>query len=286
MGLVPTMGAIHQGHLSLVEASLKECDRTAVTIFVNPTQFAPGEDLDSYPQPLEEDLNQLRALGVNMVYSPFVREVYPDAYSTYITVEGLTTMLCGKSRPAHFRGVTTVVCKFFNTFRPDRAFFGLKDYQQTVVVRRMVRDLDMNIQIRCCPIVREPDGLAMSSRNRYLSPEERQQALALSESLRIAESMITPDTSPETIRDIIQNRISSKPLARIDYIEIRHPETLEPVTDFDEGAVIALAVIFGKTRLIDNCLIAPGSDPFLSKNFKPASSSHPESYDIEVDCMR
>ena len=257
LGVVPTMGALHQGHLSLVHASQEHCDRTAVTIFVNPTQFAPEEDLDTYPRPLEEDLEQLASLGVDMVFTPTTGEIYPEGYNTWVNVLGVTEQLCGASRPTHFRGVTTVVCKLLNILNPASAFFGLKDFQQTVVIRKMVRDLNMRVRIHCCPIVREKDGLAMSSRNKYLSAEQRSQALCLSRALEEAEKQIRSGYPVGKVLETVKKTISASPLARTDYAEIRHPETLSPVDSFKDGAIIALAVFFGNTRLIDNLLYLP-----------------------------
>lgn len=257
LGFVPTMGALHEGHLSLVRASREACGATAVSIFVNPTQFGPGEDLDAYPRTLEADLALLEKEGTDMVFVPTAKTMYPAGHATQVRVSGITEVLCGASRPVHFGGVTTVVLKFFNILLPDQAFFGAKDYQQTLVVRKMVRDLDVPVTIRTCPTVREADGLAMSSRNRYLTPEERRQALALSQGLQLARELAGAGRGAAEILAAVRARIEAGPLARIDYLELRHPETLAAITGLDEGAVLAMAVFFGKTRLIDNTVLPP-----------------------------
>lgn len=253
IGFVPTMGALHQGHLSLVEASLDECHSTVVSIFVNPTQFGPGEDLENYPRTLEEDQEKLKALKVDILFLPTPKDIYPRGYDTYIVQEKLPKGLCGASRPGHFRGVLTVVLKLFNIVRPHRAYFGQKDFQQCTVIRRMVRDLHLGVKIRVLPTVREEDGLAMSSRNQYLAPEERQKALCLYLSLKLAKRMVEEgERRAETIKEAVQKHIEAVEGARIDYVEIVQPHTLEPVQEVHKGHVMALAVYLGKARLIDN----------------------------------
>ena len=259
VGFVPTMGALHEGHLSLIRAADAECDRTAVSVYVNPTQFAPEEDLEEYPRQLETDCQVAGRNGADMVFHPSNEAMYPDGFSTYVTQEGLTEVLEGEHRPTHFRGVLTVVCKLLNIVPADRAYFGRKDFQQTVVVRRMVRDLDMPTEIRVMPTVREDDGLALSSRNAYLGEDERRQALclyrALTEALRLYRG---GEREADAIREAMREKIESAPLARPDYVEIVDRETLRPVECVDERAVAVLAVRIGDTRLIDNM---PFGDP-------------------------
>ena len=256
IGLVPTMGYLHDGHKSLIETSAKHNDVTIVSIFVNPTQFGVGEDLETYPRDLEHDCVVAQGGGASVIFHPTPEEMYPNGYQTYVSVEDITKILCGKSRPMHFRGVTTVCAKLFNISRADNAYFGQKDAQQLAVILRMIDDLNMNIEIVPCPIVREPDGLAMSSRNTYLSPEERKQAPVLSRSLFEAEKMFR-----DGIRDIrkikkkIQEIITSSDIAEIEYIEAVSFPNLIPVDTIDGKTLIALAVKFGKTRLIDNIIL-------------------------------
>ena len=256
LGLVPTMGALHDGHLSLVRASNSQCDVTAVSIFVNPLQFGPTEDLDKYPRTLERDLSLLRELDVDFVFVPQIAEMYCPGAKTYIDVSDLSTKLDGGSRPGHFRGVSTVVCKLFEIVRPDRAFFGQKDAAQVALLRKMVRDLDMDVEIVVCPIVREPDGLAMSSRNAYLNPEQRKQALVLSRSLQQVKAAIDagePDAAK--LAEIGKQAIASEPAAKLDYFAIVDPDTLEPVDRVSNGTLVAVAAWVGTTRLIDNLLL-------------------------------
>lgn len=255
IGLVPTMGYLHDGHLSLIKKSVSENDVTVVSVFVNPTQFAPNEDFKTYPRDLNRDAALAESVGADAVFHPEPEEMYPDGYHTYISVEKLTEVLCGVSRPTHFRGVTTVVAKLFNIARADRAYFGQKDAQQLAVVRRMVADLNMNIEIVGCPIVRESDGLALSSRNVFLSPDERSQALVLYKSLRTAKGLLEGgERSAARIRAEIERVIKTAPLADIDYIEIVRYDDLTAVETIDCKVLIALAVRFGKTRLIDNII--------------------------------
>ncbi len=256
IGLVPTMGYLHDGHLSLVKASRDENDFTIMSIFVNPTQFGPNEDFDSYPRDMERDTKLAEAAGVDVIFAPSKDEMYPDGYKTYVEVEDITNVLCGKSRPGHFRGVTTVVAKLFNIVEPDKAYFGQKDAQQVIVLRKMVKDLNMNLEIVTCPIVRESDGLAMSSRNTYLSPEERSGALALSQSLFEAEKIIKDgERDAAKIIGYIKNRISQVEVAEIDYVEITDIDDLKSVEHIAGKVLIALAVRFGRTRLIDNVIV-------------------------------
>jgi len=254
IGFVPTMGYLHEGHVSLIRCSRKDNDITVVSIFVNPIQFGKNEDLDRYPRDLERDIEICKREGVDYLFYPDVRQMYPEGYSTYVVVEGLTEGLCGAFRPGHFKGVTTVVMKLFNIVQPDRAYFGKKDYQQYVVIKKMVEDLNMDVQIIGCPIIREEDGLAMSSRNKYLSPEERESALSLSRALFTAKEIFEKgETDPEKIKQKMRQIIQSYPHVRdIQYIEIVDPKTLQPKKRVEKGDVIALAVYVGDTRLIDN----------------------------------
>jgi pantoate--beta-alanine ligase len=258
LGLVPTMGALHEGHLSLVRTAKSQSDVTAVSIFVNPLQFGPAEDFDKYPRPLERDAALLQELGVDLVFVPSVLEMYPPGAKTYVEVSELSGRLDGASRPGHFRGVTTVVCKLFEIVRPHRAYFGQKDAAQVAVLRKMVRDLDMDVEIVVCPIVREPDGLAMSSRNAYLSAEQRRQALVLSRCLqRVKSEFDAGEHDAQKLADIGVRTIASEPGARLDYFAIVDPDTLEPALDLSRGALVAVAAWVGTTRLIDNMLVAP-----------------------------
>jgi len=252
IGCVPTMGALHAGHESLIEACRAECNFTAVTIFVNPTQFGPGEDFDRYPRPLEEDLARCRRAGVDLVFVPAVELLYPAAFSTYVDVEPLSRVLEGASRPGHFRGVATVVLKLLNIVEPDRAYFGRKDFQQQLLVRKMCRELDLAVEIRTCPTVREPDGLALSSRNRYLNPGERQTALALYRSLQLAQGRLQDGErdAPAIASDMRQFLETAG--ARPDYAIIADPESLDELTSPRQNMVALVAARVGRTRLIDN----------------------------------
>lgn len=256
IGFVPTMGFLHQGHLSLVRESIKQTDFTVVSVFVNPTQFGPGEDFNEYPRDLKRDIKLLEAEGVNAVFSPSSEEMYPEGYSTFVEVLGLQDKLCGRSRPGHFRGVCTVVLKLFNIVRPDIAFFGQKDFQQAVIIKRMVQDLHLEVRIEVLPIIRESDGLAMSSRNSYLSPDERKSALVLYRSLRLAEEQFFHgERNALRIKKDMENLIASEPRAKIDYVEIADPNNLEPLTVIKGSALAAVAVFIGKVRLIDNIIL-------------------------------
>ncbi len=254
-GFVPTMGYLHEGHLSLARRARAENDFVAVSIYVNPTQFAPTEDLSSYPRDLERDLALLQGEGVDLVFTPDDALMYPSGYQTYVTVEKLTTVLEGVSRPTHFRGVTTVVAKLFNLVQPTRAYFGQKDYQQSVVVRQMAADLNFNLEIVVCPTVREADGLAMSSRNNYLSPPQRQAATVLSRALRHGLALLDEgERNGRSLRAAMQSIIEAESLARLDYVSVAHPLTLQELDEVDQTAVLSTAVFVGKTRLIDNML--------------------------------
>lgn len=265
VGLVPTMGYLHDGHASLMRAAKETCGTVVVSIFVNPIQFGPGEDYETYPRDEARDLAIAEAQGVDAVFIPSVEEMYPQPIKTKITVSEITGLLCGASRPGHFDGVTTVVSKLFYIVKPDYAYFGMKDAQQVAVIEQMVRDLNMDVTIVPCPIVREADGLALSSRNVYLSPEERQQALVLSGSLKEALELIqrVPETTAGEIRALLRDHILRSPLADIDYAEILTFPELAPLPDSSRiGAsgstvMMALAVRFGRTRLIDNTLYQP-----------------------------
>ena len=253
VGLVPTMGFLHEGHLSLVRAARRDNGRVVVSIFVNPTQFAPTEDLSQYPRDETRDLALLEAASVDVVFAPTNEEMYPAGYATYVAVEELTQRLEGASRPTHFRGVTTVVLKLLNIVRPERAYFGQKDAQQLTVIRRMVRDLDLPIDVVGLPIVREPDGLAMSSRNVFLTIEQRPAALVLSQALRFAAACYGEgERDAAVIRARMQALIAAQPLATVDYVSIAAADTLDEVAIIDAPVLVSLAARFGTTRLIDN----------------------------------
>lgn len=257
LGFVPTMGALHEGHLSLVRAARARCDAVAVSVFVNPTQFGPNEDFSKYPRSFERDREMLEAEGVDLLFAPSVEEMYPKGAVTFVTVEGLSEKLCGRSRPGHFRGVTTVVAKLFHIVQPDVAFFGQKDAAQVVIVKKMVRDLDLPVEIAVCPIVREPDGLAMSSRNAYLNAEQRSSATVLHRALMQVQSLAEKGerTSAKLI-DAVQRVFREEPSVRVDYVEIVDNEMLDPVEDVSRGALVAVAAFVGATRLIDNIVLA------------------------------
>ncbi|MBN2474982.1 MAG: pantoate--beta-alanine ligase [Pirellulales bacterium] len=258
IGLVPTMGALHEGHLSLVRASKSECDCTVVSIFVNPSQFGPGEDFQRYPRTLQADLDALAGCGAELVFAPAGEDVYRPGHATWVEPGGVAEPLEGRCRPGHFRGVATVVLKLLNMVAPDVAYFGQKDYQQATVVRHMVEDLDVPTQIRVCPIVREPDGLAMSSRNAYLSPAARARSLVLWQSLQLAATLVDEgERGAETIVRQMRQRILTAEDARIDYVALVDPESLEPVEEIVGRTLAVLAVKIENTRLIDNCLLQP-----------------------------
>ena len=256
LGLVPTMGALHEGHLSLVRAARAKCDAVAASIFVNPTQFGPHEDFASYPRDLEQDCGVLESEGVDFVFAPSVEEMYAGPTITWVTVEEMSDRLCGKSRPGHFRGVTTVVSKLFHIVEPDLAFFGQKDAAQLAIIRRMVRDLNIPVQIEVCPTVREPDGLAMSSRNSYLSPSERRSALVLYRSLTRVRSLFNGgERNAGALISAARQEFAKEPAARLDYFEVVDPDTLETLEIIQGRVLTAVAAFVGKTRLIDNLLL-------------------------------
>lgn len=252
------MGALHEGHLSLVRAAKARCGAVAVSIFVNPRQFGPTEDLDRYPRTLEQDRKLLEQEGIDLLFTPPAEEMFPTDALTFVTVEELSSRLDGLSRPGHFRGVTTVVAKLFNILQPDAAFFGQKDAAQVAVLRRMARDLNFPVEIIVCPTVRESDGLALSSRNRYLSPQQRKSALALTHSLRALEAAFQ---SGEHRADVVLSAgliiLEAEPGLRVDYLAAVHPDTLEPLENLASGALLAVAAYVGETRLIDNVLLPP-----------------------------
>lgn len=257
VGLVPTMGALHEGHLSLMRTAAEENDHVVATIFVNPTQFGPNEDFSKYPRTLEEDARLAAEAGVTVLFHPPLEEIYRTGNATWVeVVGGLTESLCGRTRPGHFRGVTTVVSRLFNIVQPDRAYFGQKDAQQVQVLKRMTEDLCFDIQIRVLPIIRESDGLAMSSRNAYLSEKERQAALVLSRSLEKARQLIEAgERDTKTIVETVTACIQQEPLAVIDYAELVHPDDLRPRERLEKAGLLALAVRIGQTRLIDNAML-------------------------------
>ncbi len=258
LGLVPTMGALHEGHLSLVRAARQQCQVVAASIFVNPTQFGPNEDFGKYPRTFERDRQLLEAEKVDLLFAPSTEEMYPPGSTTFVVVEDLQDRLCGRSRPGHFRGVATVVSKLFHIVEPDLAFFGQKDAAQVSLIRRLVRDLDLDVQIMVGPTVREPDGLAMSSRNAYLTPEQRQQALVLYRALMRVQ-FLADKGERDAARLIAAARevFAEQPQVRADYIEVVDNDTLQPLADTSHGALVAVAAFVGATRLIDN-MVLPG----------------------------
>jgi len=253
VGMVPTMGFLHKGHMSLVKKCVEENDITVVSIFVNPTQFGPNEDLEAYPRDFASDEAMLTEAGADIIFFPDVKEMYSDGFCTKVSISGLTATMCGWSRPTHFDGVATVVNKLFNIVSPDKAYFGSKDYQQLQVIKRMVKDLDMDVEVIGMPIIREDDGLAMSSRNIYLKPEERQSALKLSQSFDVIQSLLdSGERSVKAIQSKVIEHIKSCEGNTIDYVELVHPEMLTPLETITGDFVVALAVKVGKARLIDN----------------------------------
>lgn len=256
VGLVPTMGYLHAGHLSLVHEAKRRCDVVVISIFVNPTQFGPGEDYQTYPRDLQRDAGLVNDVGVDAIFAPEAAEMYPPGFNTFVDVAGVSEPLCGASRPGHFRGVATVVTKLFNIVRPDMAFFGQKDFQQVLVIKRLVEDLNLDIQIVDVPIVREVDGLALSSRNVYLSAEERTAALVLSRSLNLARQRVAEgERDMARLKDLVVREIQSEPRADIAYVEILSLPHLRQIVLLEDKALLALAVRFGKTRLIDNTVL-------------------------------
>lgn len=256
IGFVPTMGALHQGHLSLMEHAKEESDIVIVSIFVNPSQFGPGEDLNQYPRDMEGDIEKTGSAGVDILFTPAPSEIYPEGFRTYVSVEGLSEILCGKTRPGHFRGVSTVVLKLFNIIKPHKSFFGQKDYQQTVIIRRMVKDLNVDTDIIVLPTVREADGLAMSSRNQYLKKDDRKAAAVIYRSLLQAGRLFESGVSgTERLRNTILSVLKEEPSVHTEYISIINPETLEEETFAENGTVIVVAARIGNTRLIDNIIL-------------------------------
>ena len=256
VGLAPTMGYLHEGHQSLIEQAAKDNDRVVVSIFVNPMQFGPNEDLASYPRDLERDLARCESAGAHLVFHPEPAAMYPPEFHTTVEVSELTTGLCGKSRPTHFLGVCTVVCKLFNIIAPDRAYFGQKDAQQLAVIKRMARDLNIPTQVIGCPIVREPDGLAKSSRNAYLLPEERTAARVLNRSLRLAEEAVAGgERDSRVLASIISGAMTAEPRVKIDYVEIVDPDSMRPLPRLEGSVLIAVAAYVGKARLLDNTVV-------------------------------
>lgn len=257
VGLVPTMGYLHEGHASLVDTAVGQCDRVVASVFVNPTQFGPNEDLEDYPRDFDRDKALLEAHGCHLVFHPSVEEMYPAGAATYVEIlSDMPKQLCGKSRPIHFRGVCTVVAKLFNIVTPDKAFFGQKDAQQLAILRRMVRDLSYGIELVGCPIVREADGLAKSSRNTYLNPQERQAALVLSQAVQLGQELVAQgERNAVKVVAAMTAHIAAQPLARIDYVEAVDGVTMEPVETLQGTVLVAMAVYIGKTRLIDNFIV-------------------------------
>ena len=256
LGLVPTMGYLHRGHLQLVERAREECGAVAVSIFVNPTQFGPNEDFSSYPRDSQRDLSLLRAVGCDVVWMPSVDIMYPQGFSTYVEVENVTAPLEGARRPGHFRGVATVVCKLFNVVQPTKAYFGQKDAQQTVVIRQMVNDLAMPLDVVIVPTVREDDGLALSSRNTYLEPDQRAAAPVLYRALQAAKAQFDAgERSAQSLRQVMLTMLHAEPLANVDYVSVADPRTLQELDTIQDSALLSMAVRIGRTRLIDNLLI-------------------------------
>jgi len=253
LGFVPTMGYLHEGHLSLVRVAKEQNESVVVSIFTNPTQFAPGEDLENYPKDIDRDLKLLGEEGTDLIWMPSTGDMYPEGYQTWVDVNELTGFLEGRFRPTHFRGVTTVVAKLFNAIRPDRAYFGQKDAQQAAVIKQMVRDLNYPIEIVICPIIREEDGLAMSSRNSYLTDTERKAALCLSRGLNVAQkAYLEGENDADNLRKVIRTEIEREKIARVQYISCAHPDTLEELNGEVVSCLLSLSVFVGDTRLIDN----------------------------------
>lgn len=257
VGLVPTMGFLHEGHQSLIKKAVEENDKVVVSVFVNPIQFAPNEDLETYPRDLEADKKLCDSTGADLIFHPTPDEMYPDGFSTHIQMDNLTKELCGKTRPTHFGGVCTVVGKLFNIVKPDKAYFGQKDAQQLAIIKRMVRDLNFDLEVVGCPIIREPDGLAKSSRNTYLSADERKAALILSKSIELGKELVASgEKNAQTIIKAMTDKINTEPLARIDYVNVVDALNIEPIDVIKGETLVAIAVYIGKTRLIDNFIIS------------------------------
>lgn len=256
VGLVPTMGYLHEGHQSLIKKAVDENDKVVVSVFVNPIQFAPNEDLETYPRDLEADKKLCDSTGADLIFHPTPDEMYPDGFSTHIQMDNLTKELCGKTRPTHFGGVCTVVGKLFNIVQPDKAYFGQKDAQQLAIIKRMVRDLNFDLEIVGCPIIREPNGLAKSSRNTYLSADERKAALILSKSIELGKELVANgEKNAQNIIKAMTDKINTEPLARIDYVNVVDALNIEPIDVIQGETLVAIAVYIGKTRLIDNFII-------------------------------
>lgn len=256
IGFVPTMGALHEGHLSLIKRAKEENDITIVSIFVNPTQFAQGEDFEKYPRDLESDSEKLKKIGIDYLFYPEVNMLYPSGYSTFVSVENISNKLCGKFRPGHFLGVATIVCKLFNIINPNRAYFGQKDYQQTLIIKKMVEDLNFDVEIIVCPIIREPNGLAMSSRNSYLNDEEREAASIIYKSLLEGEKLLKANINPAEVTLKIQEILKKEPHVReIQYAGVFDPFTLDELNERRDKYLVAIAIKIGNTRLIDNILV-------------------------------
>ena len=256
VGLVPTMGFLHEGHKSLIDRAVSENDRVVVSDFVNPTQFGPSEDLEAYPRDINRDAELCEKAGAALIFNPEPSEMYYDDCEAYVNINSLSDELCGKSRPIHFKGVCTVVSKLFNIVKPDRAYFGQKDAQQLAIIKRMVRDLNFDVQIVGCPIIREADGLAKSSRNTYLNEEERKAALILSKSVALGKKMVADgETSAAVVKEAMIKKIESEPMAKIDYVEAVDGLSMQPVEEIKAPALVAMAVYIGKTRLIDNFIV-------------------------------
>jgi pantoate--beta-alanine ligase len=271
IALVPTMGFLHEGHLSLMREGRKRADVVVASVFVNPTQFGPQEDLEAYPRDFDRDEKLMRGVGVDFVFYPTVEEIYPEGYQTYVIVERVTRGLCGASRPVHFRGVATVVTKLFNVVKPHVALFGDKDFQQRVVIQRMVEDLNFDVEVLGCPTVRESDGLAMSSRNAYLSPQERGEAPALKRSLEEARTLFQAgERRAQLLMDKVRLSLSLHPLIKLDYLHVCDSRTLEDVAVIRKEAVLVIAAFLGKTRLIDNIVLVEPAERTLS------AARHPE----------
>jgi pantoate--beta-alanine ligase len=265
IGLVPTMGALHEGHLSLVRLAKKECSRLYASLFVNPKQFGPNEDFAKYPRAFESDAARFTELGVDALFAPAPEEIYPSGFSTYVNVDGIGDRLEGRSRPGHFRGVATVVLKLFEIVQPDYAYFGRKDAQQACVLQQMVRDLNLSVQIVVCPIVREPDGLALSSRNAYLSAEERRAATVLYRSLQAArEKLAAGSRDALELQNTVRSIIEKEPLARLDYAEVVSVANFEPTARISRSSYVLVAALLGKTRLLDNLFVEAASTDELS----------------------
>ncbi|HHW20384.1 MAG TPA: pantoate--beta-alanine ligase [Thermodesulfovibrio thiophilus] len=256
IGFVPTMGALHEGHLSLIKRARDENDYTVVSIFVNPTQFVQGEDYDRYPRDVEGDKEKIEKIGIDYIFLPDVTSLYPHGYSTYVTVESLSDKLCGKFRPGHFRGVATILCKFFNIIKPTRAYFGQKDYQQALIVKRMVEDLNFGIEIIICPTIRENDGLAISSRNLYLSDEERKASIIIYQALKKGEQLLKEGVNPSEVSLKMKEILENEPLvSEIQYTGVFDPFRLDELREKQDKYLLAIAVKIGDTRLIDNIII-------------------------------